>query len=137
MSEIISKAREIAEKAHQGQYRKDGKTPYIVHPERVAAKLSGESDIVIATAWAHDSIEDGGKEVDDLIKTLPSDVITAIVALTKASNESYSLYLERVKANPIARKVKVADILDNLSDDPSPRQIVKYAKALLFLVEGE
>ena len=42
-------------------------------------------------------------------------------------------YLARVKENPIALKVKIADMLCNLADDPTPRQVEKYRKGMLFL----
>lgn len=137
-SPLVNSALALAEKAHAGQYRKDGRTAYVTHPIRVASKLAakGESDEVVAASLLHDILEES-PSIWDEIPRFPANVVYAIISLTKINGEAYSLYLERVKANPIARKVKVADILDNLSDDPSPRQIRKYAKALLFLVDGE
>lgn len=140
-SPLVQNALELAERAHAGQYRRDGKTPYIVHPVRVASKLAakGEPDEVVAAALLHDVLEDGNKSViqGEPYPKFPITVLAAVNALTKSEEESYSSYLERVKANKIARKVKVADILDNLSDDPSDYQIRKYATALLFLVDRE
>lgn len=140
-SPLVKNALELAEKAHAGQYRRDGTTAYVVHPIRVASKLAakGESDEVVAAALLHDVLEDGNKSViqEEPYPKFPITVLAAVNALTKGEEESYSSYLERVKANGIARKVKVADILDNLSDDPSDYQIRKYATALLFLVDGE
>jgi hypothetical protein len=49
----------------------------------------------------------------------------------------YDDYPERVAASPIAAKVKIADMLSNLADDPTPKQIRKYAKGLLRLVHHE
>jgi len=137
-SPLVQNALELAEKAHAGQYRRDGTTAYVTHPIRVASKLAakGESDEVVAAALLHDVLEENPSLWNESAR-FPANVVYAVISLTKREGETYSSYLERVKANPIALKVKVADILDNLSDDPSPRQIVKYAKALLFLVEGE
>jgi len=39
-----------------------------------------------------------------------------------------------VKENEIARKVKVADMLHNLSDEPTKKQILKYAQGLVALL---
>lgn len=135
---LINNALRLAERAHAGQYRKDGMTAYVVHPIRVASKLAakGETEEVIATGLLHDVLEDGDKAVisEDPYPKFSITVLAAVNALTKVEGETYSVYLERVKANPIARKVKVADILDNLGDDPSDYQIRKYAAALLTLV---
>lgn len=58
--------------------------------------------------------------------------------LTKdQSGLSYEEYLARVRANPIACRVKVADMLHNLSDSPTQKQILKYARGLLILLEGQ
>ena len=65
---------------------------------------------------------------------VPDHVVNAVVDMTKVEGESYADYMVRVAANPLARKVKIADMLDNLSDDPTPKQIKKYARGLLVLV---
>ncbi len=125
----------IARKAHAGQYRRDGHTPYINHPAAVARKLSGESAEVIATAWLHDVLEDTAETAETLRAAgVPDSVINAVEVLTKSKDVSYDEYLSGVRQNWIARKVKVADMLHNLSDNPTDKQIVKYAKGLLFLV---
>ena len=55
-------------------------------------------------------------------------------AVHRTGGPDYEDYLGGIKGNPIAKKVKIADMLSNLSDHPSDRQIVKYAKGLLLLV---
>ena len=57
MSQILI-ARSIAEEAHLGQFRRDGKTPYIEHPRQVSHRLYHLDDNYIAAAWLHDVIED-------------------------------------------------------------------------------
>lgn len=129
-------AANIAALAHHGQFRHDGVTPYIIHPGRVASRLKSESAEIIATAWLHDVLEDTGLTRDELVERgVKPEVAHAVVCLTKMPGEPYENYLRVVKANPIARKVKIADMLDNLSDSPSERQIRKYAKGLLALVD--
>ncbi len=133
---IIEKAKEIAHRAHSGQTRRDGVTPYIHHPEAVVSRLSGEHPHVIATAWLHDVIEDTAETATTLLEAgIPKEVVEAVVTLTKTDWMDYPNYLDSVHENPIARKVKVADMLANLADSPTPRQIRKYAKGLLFLVQ--
>jgi len=50
--------------------------------------------------------------------------------------KSYEDYLEDVKKNPLARTVKIADMLSNLADNPTKNQIIKYSKGLLYLHEN-
>ena len=131
---IVDTAKAIAFAAHAGQTRKDGKTPYIHHPADVARRLAGEDDSVIATAWLHDVLEDSAVSEENLISQgMPLEVVEAVAVLTKAKGLCYQDYLKSVADSAVAKKVKIADILSNLSDDPSERAVVKYAKALLFL----
>lgn len=133
----LEKAEDLARRAHHRQFRRDGVTPYISHCERVVARLQSQGvtdETTLATAWLHDTIEDGVLVWRTLENEgIPEDVIEAVIALTKPLGKSYKDYLATVAANPIARTVKIADILDNLSDTPTRGQIVKYATALLYL----
>ena len=124
----------IAIGAHAGQTRRDGRTPYSKHAFRVSDKMWPDEDAV-AVAWLHDVIEDT-EETEYTLKAqgVPDHVVNAVVDMTKVEGESYADYMVRVAANPLARKVKIADMLDNLSDDPTPKQIKKYARGLLVLV---
>jgi (p)ppGpp synthase/HD superfamily hydrolase len=137
MSTLINQAIAIAKQAHANQWRRDGITPYIMHPRAVAERLQGESDEVIATAWLHDVLEDNlGWGVKDLAEAgIPWNIVDAVYDLTKHEGEDYDKYLHSIKLNPIALKVKIADILCNLADQPTDKQIKKYAKALVFLIE--
>lgn len=135
---LIEKAQEIAEIAHAGQYRRDGFTPYINHPRTVAIKLynKGFGPEYVATGWLHDVLEDSKITVNDLINHgFPISVVGAVAILTKTNKLEYRDYIENiVKNNRIARIVKIEDILHNLSDNPTNRQIRKYSHALLQLV---
>ena len=127
---------EIAAKAHEGQFRNDRKTPYITHPVAVA-NLFPEWEVgARAVALLHDTLEDTSLTAQALLgQGVSPIVVEAVVAMTKRENEAYDDYLIRVKANWLARKVKIADILSNLSDSPSKNQVKKYAKALKFLLD--
>ena len=127
-------AEKIATKAHAGQFRRDGITPYIQHPAAVVARLAGESDQVIAIAWLHDVIEDTEETGESLLRAgIPADVVSSIKLLTKTSGVRYQDYLERLAHRTDTRKVKIADMLANLADSPTERQIVKYASGLIYL----
>lgn len=147
----ISEAYELALNAHKGQVRRGGKDYFRNHVERVflAASEDFESMIegvdnhksyqayedVMSVALLHDILEDTSVTVDNLReKGFNETVIEAVVAITKVKGESYQDYLERVRANKIARFVKIRDIKHNLYDQPSKRQIEKYLQALAFLL---
>lgn len=132
--DIIEIARQFATRAHAGQFRRDGVTPYITHPESVAKRPSGERESVIATAWLHDVLEDTSETVETMVKAgISADVVEAVKTLTKSKGVSYIEYLSRVKQNKISRKVKIHDMLDNISGDPTEMQKVKYKEGLSFL----
>lgn len=129
-------AEQIARRAHAGQFRRDGVTPYITHPEAIVKKLSAETDEVRAAAWLHDVLEDTGLTAANLLDSgISPRVIEAVVRLTKSAGQSYERYLEGVKGNEIARPVKVADMLHNLGDSPTLEQIIKYERGLLVLLD--
>ena len=131
-----SLASSIARTAHEGQFRRDGITPYITHPEAVAKSLEGEHPDVIAAAWLHDVLEDTDVSISDLKRAgIPVRVIEAVALLTRWDDQSYEDYLQCVAQDEIARKVKLADIRHNLSDAPTEKQIAKYGKALLILTD--
>jgi (p)ppGpp synthase/HD superfamily hydrolase len=132
-AEMLALCERIARKAHEGQFRWDETTPYITHPERVAAACVGVDEKCVA--WLHDVLEDTDVELFDLAdEGVPFCVMDAVQALTKVKGEAYEDYLKRVKANGLARRVKIQDILDNLGDTPSSKQVKKYAGALKYLL---
>ena len=136
----IETASKAATEAHRGQTRKDGETPFIVHPERVAKAVAhyGGNHIGIIAAWLHDVMEDceGGEAIvrETLKKTgLPTgerDEIFAIVsALTKNpaisdKRERFADTLNRINHAPSqAILVKLCDRMDNLIDARDQDQI--------------
>lgn len=132
--ELIDLAQATAREAHAGQFRRDGVTPYAVHPEAVASRV-GDDPQAVAVAWLHDVIEDTPVTAEQLEQRgFPPQVVQAVQVLTKREGLGYADYLEAVAASPLACRVKVADMLSNLADGPTDRQIVKYAKGLLRLV---
>ena len=134
---IVRNAFSVARSAHAEQTRRDGVTPYFRHVGEVAVRVrsNGGSEEAIAVAYLHDVLEDTQVTQENLEHAgFPAIVVEAVVAMTKREGEPYEDYLQRVRANPLAAKVKVYDMLANLSDDPTGAQIVKYSKALLFLL---
>lgn len=127
-------AESIAIDAHEGQFRRDNKTPYINHVESVVSSLKDESDDVKIVAWLHDVIEDSEITEQFLLNAGISErLVNCVSVLDKNKYNSYLSYIEEVAKNEIARKVKIADIKHNISDDPTDRQKKKYLKALAIL----
>lgn len=112
---LVSAARHIASRAHAGQVDKAGH-PYLGHPARVAARVaaSGGDERAVAAAWLHDVLEDTDVTADGLLDLgMPADVVAAVVAVTHAPGESPEQYFARVNADPVAVRVKHADLADN------------------------
>lgn len=136
--ELLDLAEEIAFTVHREQFRRDGVTPYINHVITVVRNVRqrGGSNIEIVVAWLHDVLEDSDMwSLEAIENKFGERVADAVGALTHRKGETYEQSIERAKANPIAHRVKIADNLANLSDNPTDRQIAKYAKSLQFLMQ--
>ena len=116
----IERAIEIAATAHAGQRDKAGQ-PYIFHPLRVMLRVDGAHEQMAAVL--HDVVEDTSVTLDNLAQEgFPSEVMRAIAALTKLPGETRLEAAARAAADPVARKVKLADNAENmdLSRIPNP-----------------
>ena len=116
----IERAIEIAATAHTGQRDKAGQA-YILHPLRVMLRVDGEHEQMAAVL--HDVVEDTSITIDDLAREgFPIEVLRAIAALTKLPGETRLEAAARAAADPVARKVKLADNAENmdLSRIPNP-----------------
>lgn len=132
----VDKCRLIAISAHAGQFRRDGKTPYIEHPYTVANRVEHLGYKYVCVALAHDLLEDTKVTAHDLLTMgIEEDIVAAVQILTKHPSRSYDEYIKVVKSNELARQVKIADMLSNLADSPTIKQIRKYSQGLLFLTE--
>lgn len=132
----IDKCRDIAIMAHAGQTRRDKITPYIEHCFAVAKRVAHLGNKYICVALLHDVLEDTNFTAHDLLAAgVDEDIVAAVQVLTKHPSRSYDEYLKIVKFNNLACHVKIADMLSNLADSPTNKQIRKYATGLLFLTE--
>lgn len=109
----LNRAIEIAKQAHLGQVDKSG-MDYINHPLRVMSLCETETEKIVGVL--HDVIEDSNFTFEYLINEGFSDeVIEALRCITKLSEEeNYDSFIERVKQNNLAVKVKICDLTDNL-----------------------
>ena len=127
----IERAIEIAASAHAGQRDKAGQ-PYIFHPIRVMLRVNSEHEQI--TAVLHDVVEDTSVTIERLDQEgFPSEVLRAVTALTKLPDETRLEAAMRAAADPIARKVKLADNAENmdLSRIPNPTE-KDYARCLEY-----
>jgi len=142
--EMLTKMRRLAKFAHNKAGQKYGNSPYDYHLQQVEIEVSeilgyNHPYLVIhqIVANGHDLFEDTDVDAEYLRHQGFSEiVIEAIEAITKRNNESRKDYIERVKLNPIARAVKIADSLSNLTHsvrDGSIGRIKKYTSNLVML----
>ena len=102
-----------------------------------------------AVAWLHDVLEDApeselnwyGHHVED---SFPEGIVEAVIALTRTYGYPADVYYADILENPLALRVKLADIADNadesrlalLDEKTAARLRRKYAKARKALEGG-
>ena len=120
MWKSLLKAARYARKAHAGQTRLDGKTPYITHPMRVARRLwnAGHRDTsLLMAAYLHDTLEDTGVAFSDLLENFGGSVTYVVDGVTRKKGSTRTQYYRRVKTFGYAvMELKLADMDDNLND---------------------
>ncbi|MCW3058891.1 MAG: hypothetical protein JWQ02_712 [Capsulimonas sp.] len=137
---LVAKAFAIAAGAHANQLSKDG-TPYVQHPIRMALRCP-DADGQMA-AVLHDVVEDTSVTPADLAAAgIPPQVLAAVEAVTKREGEDYEAFIERAARNPLAARVKILDLEDNLNPmrlcaitEEDLQRIAKYHRAWEHLRE--
>ena len=107
---LTNRAMQIAYEAHHGQVDKCG-MPYIFHPFHLAEQM--ESEYAVCVALLHDVIEDTDVTLEELAAEFPPEVIEALDLMTHREDEPYLSYVEKIKPNPLAKAVKLADLTHN------------------------
>ena len=139
-TELTKKAARIACNAHAGQTDKAG-MPYIFHPFHVAEQMTDE--ICTCAALLHDVVEDTSVTAEQLAQEFPAEVVAAVRLLTRGEGEDYFEYIAKIKSDPVARAVKIADLKHNLDlsrlpeemrTEEASRRSEKYAAALSMLM---
>ena len=136
-TDLVELAKNYATNFHKGQFRKDGKTPYIKHPAQVVKKLKKDFDIkdqyILAGAWLHDVVEEGG-DLDDIHKVFGGNVADKVNLLTNwksyGKDVDYILYTMKLKFNapPDVKLIKYCDVMVNLDDLKNIPKITKKEK---------
>jgi (p)ppGpp synthase/HD superfamily hydrolase len=138
---MLDKAISIAAAAHSGQKDKYG-SPYILHPIRLMAKVYSEEEMIIAIL--HDVVEDTDWTLEGLeAEGFSHNIIEALDCLTRRNDETYGAHIERAASNPLARKIKLADLEDNMDmkrmkiiDSNAVERLARYHNAWIRLKQN-
>lgn len=126
--------------AHKDQLDKSG-IPYIFHPVHLAEQMPDEDTTIVALL--HDVVEDTPYTLEDLHRLgFSARVIGAIAAMTHEDGVPYMDYVTQIKENPVARRVKLADLQHNSDlsrldqiDEKALSRAEKYRAAMAILAE--
>jgi len=137
----LNEAIQIAIQGHAKQADKAG-NPYVLHPLRLMMRMTTEEEKIAAVL--HDVVEDTEWTIAALRDTGFSEgVLTAVGCLTKLEGETYNDFIRRAGQNPIAKRVKIADLEDNMDvkrlvsiEDRDVERLRKYHAAWKFLTES-
>ena len=135
------KALRIAFDAHKNQVDKTG-LPYVFHPYHLAEQMETESEVCVALL--HDVVEDSDMTLDDLrLHGFSDNIMDALALLTHDGGVEYLEYIQRIKYNPLAKKIKLADLLHNsdesrvdVVDEKMASRWEKYQEAIKILERG-
>lgn len=114
MSDIVKRARELAHRAHAGQVDKAGR-PYIEHVARVAARVADDPEAE-AVAWLHDVMEDHPRFGVEFVVEYPYHIRRHVNSLTRSGFGDDAYYAD-IRSSPLALRVKLADIADNMDEE--------------------
>ena len=132
------KAMKLCYEAHKNQVDKSG-LPYVFHPAHVAEQMTDEATTIVALL--HDVVEDTDYTLEDLAaEGFGKDILEAVALMTHEDDVPYLDYVAKLKDNPIARAVKLADLAHNSDlsrigeiDDETRERLEKYQKAIALL----
>jgi (p)ppGpp synthase/HD superfamily hydrolase len=138
----LERAIQIAVEAHRGQKDKAG-APYILHPLRVMLSFDTETEMIVAVL--HDVIEDSSWTASRLrAEGFSEEIVEAVECVTTVEGEPYEDFVDRAKSNPIARRVKIADLEDNMDvrriadpGDKDGERLKKYHRTWKTLSRGQ
>lgn len=138
-TELTKKALRLCFEAHKDQLDKSG-LPYVFHPFHLAEQMDTEETVCVALL--HDVVEDTDYTLEDLIAMgFPKPVTDALALMTHDENVPYLDYVAKLKDNPVAQQVKLADLKHNSDltrldriDEKALERVEKYRKAMELLL---
>ncbi|MBR0403825.1 MAG: GTP pyrophosphokinase [Eggerthellaceae bacterium] len=134
-------ALKICYEAHAEQVDKSG-LPYVFHPFHLAEQMETEHEV--CAALLHDVMEDTDTTAEDLVAAgIPRTYVDTCLLLRHSPGVPYMDYVAALKDDPVARRVKIADLrhnsdLSRLDGEPTEKdlqRVEKYRKALALLGE--
>jgi len=137
---MTKKALKLCFDAHKDQKDKSG-MPYVFHPFHLAEQMETEETTI--AALLHDVVEDTDFTLEDISEMgFSKNVTDALALLTHDDDTDYMDYVAKIKENPIAKAVKLADLahnsdlsrLDEVTEKALERR-EKYLKAIKLLKE--
>lgn len=137
-TDMTKKAMCFCFEAHKNQQDKSG-LPYVFHPFHLAEEMDDE--ISATVALLHDVIEDTDYTLEDLRQIgFPEAVLEALALMTHGDDTPYMDYVAKIRSNPIATKVKLADLRHNSDltrlnaiDERALNRVKKYQEAIKLL----
>ena len=129
MTEKFAKAYKLSEKAHAGQFRRDGR-PYVIHllrTHRYLSYITNDEDLLCASL-IHDLIEDTPYTYDDVKDLFGERVANLVLEVTKNSNGKYSIETKE------GLLLKLADTIDNLIDHGTQEYVAKKIEWLYTVI---
>ena len=137
-TEMTNKALKICFDAHKDQVDKSG-LPYVFHPFHLAEQMETEETVTVALL--HDVVEDSSYTLEALEQEgFPPKILEAVRLMTHQDGVPYMEYVQALAQNPIARKVKLADLTHNsdtsrlaVVDEFAKRRMERYSEAMAYL----
>lgn len=137
-TDMTKRALRLCFDAHRDQTGKSG-MPYVFHLFHLAEQMDTEETTVVALL--HDVVEDSDYTLEDLKEMgYPAVIIDALTLMTHDPSVPYMEYVKAISANPIATKVKLADLRHNSDlsrlnkvDEKALTRVEKYAAAIKLL----
>ena len=109
-TKLTNRAMQIAYSAHHGQFDYNG-IPYIFHPLHLAEQMEDETSCCVALL--HDVAEDTAVTLEELAKEFPASIMIPLRLLTHDAGTDYFEYVRKLANDPVAKKVKLADLAHN------------------------
>lgn len=139
-TELTKKALKLCFEAHKDQVDKSG-LPYVYHPFHLAEQMETEDTVIVALL--HDVVEDTEYTLDDIrAMGFPERIVEALSYMTHDDAVPYLDYVAKIKENPIATAVKLADLKHNSDltrldavDEKALERVEKYREAIKLLTQ--
>ena len=141
---MLELAKFVSENSHKNQIDKAGIDYFAGHIQAVVNGVTTNKEKTVA--YLHDTVEDTPLTIERIKELFGEEIGEAVCAITKSKDGSmsYDYYIERVKANPLARAVKISDLKHNMDlsrlekvgiTEKDIKRAKKYQKALKKLQE--